>query len=696
MGSCFLRGLFFCTMKRKVAIQGIIGCNHYIAALNYFKDDNVEVVDCTTFNLLAQTVSQNHHIVGIMAIENTIAGSILPNYQLIRKYNLRIVGEYKLRIKHALVALRNVKLSDIKEINSHPMALMQCDDFLSKLDGVKLVEKKDTAQSAQWIMQNNLRDHAAICPAEVAKLYNMQVLADEIETDKKNYTRFLILIGGNSSLLTDGRKEISISDIDKSSIAFTLSHASGSLSKVLSVLSFYDMNLSMIQSLPIVGREWEYRFYINLLFNDYNRYQRALDAIKPLCREFEILGEYQECILTSKNIILPAERLSYVHEYYFSVKLKEIYRMNLLGGDKVINLGIGSPDLPPSKEAIKALCECAKKEDSHGYQPYTGLTELRKAFSTFYKDHYGVDVDADNEILPLTGSKEGVMHISMAFLNHNDTVLVPNPGYPTYTSVSKLVGANIINYDLDEENNWQPDFNALESANERGLINLNKVKLMWCNYSNMPTGAPATLDLYKKLIAFGKRHNIIICHDNPYSFILNSKPISILSVPGAKEICIELNSMSKTFNMPGWRIGVAVSCSKFINWMLMVKSNMDSGMFKAMQMAAIKSLQQPDSWFSEINDVYLQRRDLAKTILESIGCDVKAGQQGMFLWGKIIRPVAGSETDCISMRLSDEILHRNRVFITPGCIFGSNGDNYMRISLCCKEEILREAIDKIN
>lgn len=677
-------------MKRKVAIQGIKGCNHYIAAKKYFAGDDIETIDCATFNKLAAVVSGSESIVGVMAIENTIAGSILPNYQIIRKYNLEIIGEYKLRIEHALVGIKGINIKDIKEVNSHPMALMQCEEYLSTLNNVKLVEKDDTANSAKWIKDNNLIDHAAICPADVAELFDMDILANGIETDKCNYTRFLIVKKRSDNSLN----KIIDDKINKSSLAFTLSHNSGSLSRVLSVLSFYDMNLSMIQSLPIVGREWEYRFYINLLFADYERYLKAIDAIVPLCKEFEILGEYEEDRNNINRSIVSADRLKNVSEYYFSVKLKEIEKMRAVGRD-IINLGIGSPDLPPRKSVVDSLCNCASRSNSHGYQSYIGIPELRNGFANLYKEKYNVELNPDCEILPLMGSKEGIMHISMAFLNVGDSVLIPNPGYPTYSSVSKLLGANIIEYKLNEENNWYPDIEKLEQDNASGKINLRRVKLMWCNYPNMPTGASGSVKLFEELVAFGRKHNIVICHDNPYSFILNEKPISILSIPGAKDICIELNSMSKTFNMPGWRVGMVASCKKFIEWVTKVKSNMDSGMFRGLQEAAVEALRQSNEDYIHINDIYLQRQSIARQILEAAGCEVKTGQQGMFLWGRIIANIEGDARDCVSKRLSDNILYDCGVFITPGFIFGSQGNDYMRISLCCKETILLEALEKI-
>ena len=383
--------------------------------------------------------------------------------------------------------------------------------------------------------------------------------------------------------------------------------------------------------------------------------------------------------------IVPADRIGNVQEYYFSVKLKEIAQMNAQGAD-VINLGIGSPDLPPSKEVTDTLAEAAADPKGHGYQPYVGIPQLREAFSQWYKRWYNVDLNPANEVLPLIGSKEGIMHISMAFINEGDGVLVPNPGYPTYSSVSKLVGAKILSYNLKAEQNWQPDLEQLEAQHKAGEIDLDSVKLMWCNYPNMPTGANGSMELFEKLVAFGKKYNIIICHDNPYSFILNDTPLSILSVEGAKEICIELNSMSKSHNMPGWRIGMLASNKQFIEWILRVKSNMDSGMFRAMQLAAVKALNAPAEWYRQMNQVYSARKALAQAILEKVGAEVAPGQVGMFLWGK----VQGK-----GVEICDDVLYKAKVFITPGFIFGSNGENYIRISLCANEQTLQKALERI-
>lgn len=380
--------------------------------------------------------------------------------------------------------------------------------------------------------------------------------------------------------------------------------------------------------------------------------------------------------------ITPANRVNSVQEYYFSRKLKEVAEMNA-AGKNVISLGIGSPDLPPSEQTIATLCEHAQQPNEHGYQPYVGIPELRKGFSDWYKTWYHVDLDPKTEIQPLIGSKEGILHISLAFLNPGDGVLVPNPGYPTYSSVSKLVEANLISYELKEELNWQPDFEELEK------MDLSNVKLMWTNYPNMPTGANASMELYEKLVAFGKKHNIIICNDNPYSFILNEHPLSILSVPGAKDICIEMNSMSKAHNMPGWRMAMLASNAQFVQWILKVKSNIDSGQFKPMQYAAVEALSAPKEWYDNMNRVYRSRRDLAGQIMDALGCNYDENQVGMFLWGKIPAEAAGSEA------VADKVLYEANVFLTPGFIFGSRGNRYIRISLCCKNEALQEALNRI-
>lgn len=380
--------------------------------------------------------------------------------------------------------------------------------------------------------------------------------------------------------------------------------------------------------------------------------------------------------------IRPADRVSEIQEYYFSRKLREVARLNAEGRD-IISLGIGGPDRMPSADVIETLCTEAHKAGVHSYQPYVGIPELRRAMSRFYSTHYGVELDADTEIQPLIGSKEGILHVSLAFLNPGDGVLVPNPGYPTYTSVSRLVGAEIFNYDLTEENGWMPDFEALER------LPLERIKLMWINYPHMPTGTPASIELFERIVDFGRRHGIVIAHDNPYSFILNDKPLSLLQVEGGKDVAIEMNSMSKSHNMAGWRVGMLASNPQFIQWVLKVKSNIDSGQFRPVMLAAVKGLDAPAGWYAELNEVYASRRIVAEKIMSALGCTFDPRQRGLFLWGRIPEGEKSSES------LADRVLYGSRVFITPGFIFGSNGDRYVRISLCATEEKLTEALKRI-
>ena len=382
--------------------------------------------------------------------------------------------------------------------------------------------------------------------------------------------------------------------------------------------------------------------------------------------------------------IQPADRLANVSEYYFSRKLKEVAQMNAEGKD-VISLGIGSPDMPPSEETINVLCEQAKRADVHGYQPTVGIPELRQAMADWYKRWYDVDLNPATEIQPLIGSKEGILHVTLAFVNPGDQVLVPNPGYPTYTSLNKILGSEIVNYNLREDNGWQPDFEELEKTD------LSRVKLMWTNYPNMPTGANATMELYEKLVNFARRHNIVIVNDNPYSFILNDHPQSILATEGAKECCIEFNSMSKSHNMPGWRVGLLATNAQFVQWILKIKSNIDSGTFRPLQLAAAQAYQNSMEWHEEANiHVYSRRRKLAEEIMQTLGCSFDTNQVGMFLWGRI--PDSYNDVE----ELTEKVLHEARVFITPGFIFGSNGKRYIRISLCAKPETLKTAYSKIS
>ncbi len=381
-------------------------------------------------------------------------------------------------------------------------------------------------------------------------------------------------------------------------------------------------------------------------------------------------------------IIQPANRLNIVKEYYFSRKLREIREMREAGKD-VLNLGIGSPDLAPSQGAITALTETALNDNNHGYQSYTGIPELRTAISNWYERVYGVAIDFKNEALPLMGSKEGIMHISMAFLNEGDGVLVPNPGYLTYSSVANLLGAKIHPYTLKEANNWEPNWAALEE------LDLTSVKLMWVNYPNMPTGADATDALFAKLIAFAKKHELLIVNDNPYSLILNPQPRSIMQQEGAKEVALELNSLSKSHNMAGWRVGMVVGDYAYLSNILKVKSNMDSGMFLGIQKAAIAALNNTTQWHQSQSFIYQQRRQVARQIMDELGCKYNENQVGMFIWAKVPDAI---EDVAVWM---DELLHQANVFITPGFIFGSSGERYIRLSLCSKRAVLQQALDRV-
>lgn len=386
--------------------------------------------------------------------------------------------------------------------------------------------------------------------------------------------------------------------------------------------------------------------------------------------------------MKSKPAITPADRVSEIQEYYFSKKLREVARLNAEGLD-IISLGIGGPDRPPHADVINTLASEAAKPNVHSYQPYVGIPELRQAFADWYARWYGVTLDPTREIQPLIGSKEGILHVSLTFLNPGDGVLVPNPGYPTYTSASRLVQAEIFPYDLTEENGWMPDFDALER------LPLDRIKLMWVNYPHMPTGTRATRELFERLVEFGRKHNIVIAHDNPYSFILSDRPTSLLQIEGAKDIVVEMNSMSKSHNMAGWRVAMLASNPQFVEWILKVKSNVDSGQFRPMMLAAVKGLQADKSWYEELNANYSRRRKIAEQVMDALGCRFDPSQTGMFLWGRIPDSATSSE------EFADRVLRDARVFITPGFIFGSNGERYVRISLCATEERLAEALERI-
>lgn len=382
-------------------------------------------------------------------------------------------------------------------------------------------------------------------------------------------------------------------------------------------------------------------------------------------------------------IIQEADRLKKVSTYYFARKLAEIDQMNKDGNDQVINLGIGSPDINPPVSVIDRLKEATTITGVNKYQSYRGTPALRQAFTSWYDRHFGVSLNPDNEILPLIGSKEGIMHISMAFINPGDQVLVPDPGYPAYTAITEICQGEVVKYELSSDNNWLPDLRKLEDKD------LSRIKIMWINYPHMPTGAKATIKFFEEIIAFGKSHNILICHDNPYTFILNDDPISLMQVEGAQEVALELTSLSKNYNMAGWRVGAVAGQADYLNSILKFKSNMDSGMFRAVQEAAIEALNQGQEWHDELNAQYLERREMAWKIMDLIGCEYDKEASGLFVWGSIPQEVEEAE------ELSDSYLYDARVFITPGHIFGDAGKKYLRISLCADMDALEEAHDRI-
>ena len=378
--------------------------------------------------------------------------------------------------------------------------------------------------------------------------------------------------------------------------------------------------------------------------------------------------------------MVTANRLHTVEEYYFSKKLREVNALKAAGAP-IINLGIGSPDLPPPKTVIAAITASLSDATAHKYQSYQGLPELRSAMADFYKIHYNVTLNSDNEVLPLIGSKEGIMHISMAYLNEGDAVLIPNPGYPTYTAVTKLVGATPIFYDLKATSNWQPDLAALEA------LDLSKVKIMWVNYPHMPTGTLANQVALKALVDFAKKHCILLINDNPYSFILNDQPSSIFNIEGAKEVCLELNSLSKTFNMSGWRVGMLTGSAEHLNNVIKVKSNMDSGMFYGIQKGAIEALNSSKEWFTDLNKIYSERRELVWKLATALNCTFETTTSGMFVWAKLPSGLS-------SEAFIDTILQKHHIFIAPGTIFGSNGEGYIRFSLCAPKDSIQSAINR--
>ena len=383
-------------------------------------------------------------------------------------------------------------------------------------------------------------------------------------------------------------------------------------------------------------------------------------------------------------MIKPAERVSSIREYYFSRKLKEVAQLNQEGQD-IISLAIGSPDMPPSEQTIDKLCAVARQPDAHGYQPTSGLPELRRAMAVFYRRIYNVELDPQKELQPIIGSKEGIMYVTLAFCNAGDAVLVPDPGYPTYTAVNKLFGTQVIKYNLRADNGWQPDFDQLER------MDLSRVKVMWANYPNMPTGGNARRETFERLVDFARKHDILVVNDNPYSLILNEQPMSILQTEGARDCCLELNSMSKSHNMPGWRVAMLVGSAQYIQWMFKIQSNIENGMFRGIQLAAAEAYNTNSAEWHRRNNIetYQKRRQIAEDIMRALHCDFDPAQVGMFLWGRIPDRYSDAE------QLTEAVLHKARVFITPGFIFGDNGKRYIRISLCAKDDKMHEALRRI-
>ena len=383
-------------------------------------------------------------------------------------------------------------------------------------------------------------------------------------------------------------------------------------------------------------------------------------------------------------MIKPAERISAIQKYYFSRKLKEVAQLNKAGQD-IVSLAIGSPDMPPSKQTVDKLCAVARQPDAHGYQPTSGLIELRRAMAAFYRRIYNVELDPQKELQPIIGSKEGIMYVTLAFCNAGDAVLVPDPGYPTYTAVNKLFGTQVIKYDLRADNGWQPDFDQLER------MDLSRVRVMWTNYPNMPTGGNARRETFERLVDFARKHDILVVNDNPYSLILNEQPMSILQTEGARDCCLELNSMSKSHNMPGWRVAMLVGSAQYIQWMFKIQSNIENGMFRGIQLAAAEAYNTNGAEWHRINNIetYSKRRQIAEDIMRALHCDFDPTQVGMFLWGRI--PDRYNDVE----ELTEAVLHKARVFITPGFIFGDNGKRFIRISLCAKDDKMQEALRRI-
>lgn len=659
----------------KVAIQGYEGSFHHMATRQYFGEEPVELLPADNFRQLIELVESGQANCGLMAIENSLAGSIAPNYTLLLESELIATGEVYLPIHQHLMVWPGVRLEEVEEVHSHPMALAQCGRFLRQHPHLRLVETEDTALSARRIAEGELKKVAAIGPEISAQHYGLQIIREHVEDNPENFTRFLVLHRKAEVLLPD--------EAQKVSVCFTLSHEVGSLHRLLGELARLGANLTKIQSMPIVGKPWEYFFFTDFTLGTGIGWRQCLEAVRPLTGTMDVLGVFTEGkakirLAAREKNIKAASRLDGINEYFFAKKLREIAAMESRGRT-VINLGIGSPDLPPPPAVTEKLASSARRHHAHRYQPYRGIPGLRTAMSNWYRRHFGVDLDPATEVLPLIGSKEGIFHIAMTFLEAGDEALVPNPGYPSYRAATRLAGARPKDYLLPEENGWLPDLESLDKQD------LSRVRLMWVNYPHMPTGAVASPDFFEKLIAFAKRHGILLVNDNPYAFILNDEPNSLLASAGANSGCLELNSLSKSHNMAGWRVGMLAGGAELIDQVVRFKSNVDSGQFLAVQEAAIEALKAGPHWYEELNAVYSLRKTAALALLQQIGCRPSAQGAGMFIWVRV--PEGWKD----GFELSEALLQEAGVFLTPGGIFGSQGKDWIRISLCSPVEDFERA-----
>lgn len=665
----------------RVAIQGYEGSFHHMAARQVFPEEELALLAADTFRSLVELVVEGSAECGLMAIENSLAGSIAPNYSLLLESGLLATEEVYLPIHQHLMALPGTSIDEIREVHSHPMALAQCGRFLRSHPHWQLVETADTALSARCIAEGGLRHVAAIGPELAAKCYGLEILHHHIEDNPANFTRFLVIRRRGGIVLPAFAHKVSV--------CFTLPHEVGSLNRLLGVLAESGANLTKIQSMPIVGKPWEYIFFVDFVLPANLPWQSCLQTMAPLTGSLKLLGIFNHPTVKGEKAAEPADRvqepkprpasrLDHVGEYYFSTKLAAIASMEQ-NGRRIINLGIGSPDLAPPPAAVEALAKAVRGPRAHRYPPYRGSAELRQAFADWYAQHFGVYLDPHAELLPLIGSKEGLFHVAMSFLERGDEALVPNPGYPSYRAVTLLAGAHVREYPLSEDDGWLPDLDALE------LQDLSRVKLMWVNYPHMPTGAVASAECLERIVAFARRHGILLVNDNPYAFILNPTPLSILSANGAQGVALELNSLSKSHNLAGWRVGVLCGAAHLIDTVVRFKSNVDSGHCIAIHEAAAQALREGPAWYERLDAAYTRRKRLAVALLKTLGCKPWEDGAGMFVWARI--PAGWAD----AFEFTDALLLKAGVFITPGGIFGTQGLQWVRMSLCSPEEDFRQA-----